>query len=156
MPSEKRKAQLREANARFKERYPERSKEYKAKSKLKNPEMWTAQQRKDNQKAYARHGEKRRALNKAWREQNADYIYNANALRRERSKRATPIWDEEFTSFVFAEARMLAKLRKKITGFSWHVDHIVPLKGKKVSGFHIWNNFRVIPAKLNLSKHNLF
>lgn len=34
------------------------------------------------------------------------------------------------------------------------VDHFYPLKGKAVSGLHVAENLRVIPAFDNLSKHN--
>ena len=30
----------------------------------------------------------------------------------------------------------------------------IPLKGKLVSGLHVWNNLAVIPASINLSKGN--
>jgi len=61
---------------------------------------------------------------------------------------------DELTSFVFQEAYCLARQREKCTGFKWHIDHIIPLNGENVCGLHVWNNLRVIPAVLNLSKGN--
>ena len=73
-------------------------------------------------------------------------------LRATRAKQAR--FNDELTQLVVAEAHDLRKLRNKTTGIVWHVDHILPLKGKNICGLHIWSNLQVIPAKVNLSKGN--
>jgi hypothetical protein len=47
-------------------------------------------------------------------------------------------------------------LRTKMTGIEWHVDHIIPLQGKNVSGLHTPYNLQVIPASWNTAKGNKF
>ena len=37
------------------------------------------------------------------------------------------LWEEELTELVTQEAHDLRNLRKKVSGFEWHVDHIIPL-----------------------------
>ncbi len=74
-------------------------------------------------------------------------------VKRRRCSKAqrTPKWaDHEEIKAIYREAALLTKK----TGVKHHVDHVVPLKGKTVSGLHVEYNLRAIPAVENLKKAN--
>lgn len=111
-----------------------------------NPEYWKAL----NKKAYAKKvGGVKRNMNHT-PESKAQWARDKSNLRCTRAKQAR--FTDDFTNFLTKEAHHLRQLRNKITGIEWHVDHIVPLKGKEVCGLHIWSNLQVIPKQLNLQK----
>lgn len=77
-----------------------------------------------------------------------------SALRSRRSKQATPKWltPEQKQEIVAIYEHM--RDCRAVTGEDYHVDHIVPLKGKNVCGLHVPWNLQVLPACVNLSKSN--
>ena len=83
------------------------------------------------------------------------YTARAVAGVAKRAKR-TPPWLTSEDRWLMREAYRLAKLRTKMLGFVWEVDHIVPLRGEKVSGLHVPDNLQVIPKQLNRAKRNYF
>jgi hypothetical protein len=56
---------------------------------------------------------------------------------------------DEFDRFVLREAYRAAARRKKMTGYRWDVDHMIPVAR---GGRHRYDNFQVIPRWLNLWK----
>jgi hypothetical protein len=93
---------------------------------------------------------------KEWAKRNPDKV-NAKWMKREASKKMrTPAWLTSDELWMMEQAYDIAAKRTAILGFSFHVDHIVPLQGKTVSGLHVPWNLQVLPAKLNQQKSNNF
>jgi 5-methylcytosine-specific restriction endonuclease McrA len=91
-----------------------------------------------------------------WAKQNAAKV-NARTARRHASKmQATPKWMSPDDYWVIEQAYELAALRTKMFGAPWEVDHIVPLRGKTVSGLHTPWNLQVVTQAENRRKSNSF
>ena len=100
--------------------------------------------------------EKKRQQDIAWRANNPDKKRSYQAFRRAKVKQATPPW---LTKAHKAQIALIYKEALRLTnetGVMYHVDHIVPLNGKKVSGLHVPWNLRAIPASDNHKKSNKF
>jgi len=81
----------------------------------------------------------------------ADFYFR-NQLRRAQKLLATPAWvNLEAIQAVYTEAYRRSREKED---FSYHVDHIVPLKHSLVCGLHVPWNLRIVPAEENLSKGN--
>jgi hypothetical protein len=115
--------------------------------------------------------DKCRATIAAWSARNPDKVKtyakktktvnsgNINALtvkRRLAKLHRTPKWVGSEEQWLIKQAYQLAALRTKLFGFAWHVDHIIPLQGKTVSGLHAPHNLQVIPGIENVRKANYF
>jgi hypothetical protein len=66
-----------------------------------------------------------------------------------------PNWLNDGHLFEMESIYTYCSALRKI-GLDYHVDHVVPLRGKSVSGFHAPWNMQVIPGKENMSKGNTF
>jgi hypothetical protein len=141
----------------------------KAKSRI-NP-VFKAKESAYKKEYRQRTVEQRAAYMLEWRKKNkqrtSDYGKEYRAKRKEHyhflcQKRKmdtlnrTPKWLTENDFWMIEEAYDLASIRTKVFGFSWHVDHVVPLRGKNVSGFHMPANLQVVPWLDNQRKTNKF
>jgi len=89
-----------------------------------------------------------------WLQNNLDKHAATQGKRRASKLNATPIWLTDSHKLHIECKYSLAAMLSKNTEEQYHVDHIVPLKGKKVCGLHVPWNLQVIPAKENLRKSN--
>jgi hypothetical protein len=125
---------------KFKE-YKERTKEY---------------QENYRKEYYAKHKEKDNESNRRWHQENKEAAAALRAKRRAAKLKRTPKWltkeDYEKIKTMYA----LAVFLNETTDNVWHVDHIIPLRGKLVSGLHVPDNLQVIPARENLIKKNKY
>lgn len=98
------------------------------------------------QKEYAAsHKEQYNGYSKKHYEANKEYLIPyINAHRKKRIKQNTPGWADKGAIRQFYVACPQGH----------HVDHILPLRGKLVSGLHTLGNLQYLPAKENLKKSN--
>ena len=137
-------------NKAWREKNPERVRQhwaaFHARNKYKEKE-WSRKKRIKNR-------EKNRATQKRYHAARPGLKNLWWTNRKAQKLRASLDWGE-FNELVLREAYDLAKLRSKATGIAWHVDHIVPLKSRRVCGLHVFSNLQVIPGAENFRKSNV-
>lgn len=112
---------------------------------------------KTNKDAFAYREENKEQIQKnakKWREahkgkKNADTAKRFAAKMQRMPKWLTKEEKERMSCYY-----QLATMRTKESGYAWHVDHTVPMRGESVSGLHVPWNLQVIPAQENMSKGN--
>ena len=100
--------------------------------------------------------EKARGSVRKWKLANRDKDNAHSAKRRAAKLQRTPKWltKEHYKQMedMYTKAYRLTEQ----TGVKYQVDHIIPLRGKNVSGLHVPWNLQVITAAENFSKNNKF
>jgi hypothetical protein len=160
-----------EARKAYNKEYAQRNRE-KAYARIKewraiNPEKWAEQTKrytkKYPEKLVARcikwkknNPERAAEVSKNTRIKNkARVVANKAAYRAGKTQRV-PVWLTDFDKLkikcIYSIAAMLTRENKE----EWHVDHIIPLHGKCVSGLHVPSNLKVIRGIENISKNNKF
>lgn len=144
--------QSREQIANWHENHPDKMRELRLNWAVKNKER---KAQLDREYAIS-NPEARKKARAKWDQLNPGKTTAAKAKNRVERSFRVPAWLTEDDIWMIEQAYELAALRTKMFGFAWHVDHIIPLTGKKVSGLHVPSNLRVIPAAENLRKSNKF
>ena len=115
----------------------------------------------EKKKAYSRayyeaNAEELKAKDRAYSKANRDKK-TANENKRYASKlNRTPSWlTKEDLAKIEEFYKEAQKLREE-TGEEYHVDHIIPLRGKNISGLHVPSNLQILKARDNIIKGNRY
>lgn len=132
-----------------------------ASANAENVKAWkSAEQKRNRAAANARNQryananrDKVRAASASWAAANPGKCTAKQARRRAAVLRATPAWaDHDIITSMYE----LAAIYREHAGMDVHVDHEIPLQGKKVCGLHVHENLQIIDADRNRSKSNYF
>ena len=113
----------------------ERKKEYSKEEKNQFFRNWV---KKNKQKALY--------FSQQWRKNNLEYDAFRSAYRRAIKKQRFPSW---------ANKQEIKKIYLNCPE-GYHVDHVLPLQGKYVSGLHVETNLQYLPAIENWRKNNVY
>jgi len=141
-------------------KYAERNKE----KVLAASKKWNKEHKEKMNKAAMRHYEKLKdnpefrqkqaKKTRDWCKRNPEKVREFSAKKRASKLQRIPCWVTETQLEEISKFYKLAQKLSKETGIEHHVDHIIPLRGKYVSGFHVPCNMRIITAKENMEKSN--
>lgn len=143
------------------------AKEYHCQYRLKNREKLIAYKKAwvlenaekvkiDGKNRYQNKKEEIKQYVAKWKKLNPA-IANANKAKRKAAKKLrTPSWLTLIDFERIKNEYKLASMLTKLTGEPWHVDHVIPLQGKTVSGFHVPSNLKAIRGSENCSKQNQY
>lgn len=142
------KARVNAAYSKNKKVWNDRSNAYRCKNMPKIRAIAVSYRDKNRERinAYSNNWVKENRLNST---------LNTAKYRSEKLKR-TPAWLTNSDLDRIKCIYQLAAMRTRESGYFWHVDHIIPLQGKFVSGLHVPSNLRVIPAIENVRKTNIY
>lgn len=89
---------------------------------------------------------------RAWQVDNPEKHCEIQARRAAVKLYAQPPWaDQKEISEIY---RVASEMRA--AGHDVQVDHVVPLRSKKVCGLHVAANLQIIPSQLNFTKGNRY
>ena len=143
-------------NKEYMKEYYKKNKENQKLSAQLRHEKDPSVRRARRKATYAANKEEARLKTAEWKRLNKDKVNSTKAKRRSMKLNATPSWLTEQQHEAIRDFYWLATDLERVTGESYHVDHIVPLQGKLVCGLHVPWNLQILPATINASKGNTY
>lgn len=159
------KKYMKEGSKRYREKNREKIRANSRAIYLANPEKANEATKKSRQKHYDKYitysrkyevenKEARLLKSRMYAKNNPHKVAAISSKRRAKQKNATPIWSNiEMTKQIY-------KLRDRLNTLAgyikYHVDHVIPLNAKLVSGLHVPENLKIELASVNMSKRNTF
>ena len=129
----------------------------KEKEKARSKAWYEANKERRNAQTkayYEANKEKHSNLMKAWEEANKDKRNAIDAKRKASKLQRTPSWLTKEDLAEIEDIYRMAKRRSEVEGIEYHVDHIIPLQGRNISGLHVPSNLQILRATENLRKSN--
>ena len=91
-----------------------------------------------------------------YKKNNKGKVSALTAKRRAQNLKAMPKW---LTKEQIAEINLIYKIASWLNAWKleqFHVDHIIPLQGRNISGLHVPWNLQIITKSENLVKANTY
>jgi len=117
--------------------------------KYKNQKEWRAKNPNWDNKWRKTHVDSARNSVRKWEKNHPEYVAQKNIKRDQKRSQRIPSW------LSTKEINNILQFYKNCPK-GYHVDHIIPLCGKIVSGLHVLNNLQYLTPKENLIKSNSF
>lgn len=115
-----------------------------------NPENDRAKSRRH----YYKNRETELLRQKLWRGKNKGLVNYYTGQRKAARLQRTPAWLTEFDKLKIECYYSIAAMLTRVNNEQWEVDHVLPLRGKTVSGLHVPNNLQVLRKIENMRKGN--
>jgi hypothetical protein len=113
-------------------------------------------QNEQKRKNYSENREQRLKQVRIWQKENSGRNVAKSIKYRMSKMMRTPKWLTKEHLLEMEQMYIKAAELTKITGIKYEVDHIIPLRGKNISGLHVPWNLQILSKTENVKKRNRF
>jgi len=140
------------ARSKKKAKYAQNPQKYRNLARLERAKPGVKERQARASKLWTeRNPDRRKAAARRWYQRHLRHARLQLAIAQATRRRRYVLWaDVEAIAELYASAALLTQT----TGRSHVVDHIIPLKGRTVSGLHVETNLRIIERSENARKSN--